>query len=117
MSWLTTMRGMSALVAMLAAPALAASAQAARLDEGWVLTDFASPWYWHSSEAADVAVQPDGRIVLAGGTSVYDEDRGVNSGVIALARYTSDFSLDTSFSGDGRQTTDVGDAGLRTGAP
>ncbi|MCA1679598.1 MAG: hypothetical protein LC777_11945 [Actinobacteria bacterium] len=44
-----------------------------------------------------VALQPDGRIVVAGG-----------NGDFALARYSPDGSLDTSFSGDGQLTTDFG---------
>jgi len=49
-----------------------------------------------------IAVQPDGKIVAAG----YVSD-GVYSD-FALARYNPDGSLDTSFSSDGRRTTDFG---------
>ena len=74
-----------------------------------MLTDFASPWYWHNSAVADVAVLPDGRIVAVGSESEYDEDREETTGGLALARYNPNLSLDTSFSGDGKQTTrDVG---------
>jgi len=48
------------------------------------------------------ALQPDGKIVVAGGT--YD---GSNFD-IALVRYNSDGSLDTTFSGDGKLTTAIG---------
>jgi uncharacterized delta-60 repeat protein len=96
-----------AIITLVAAVvAVAAPAQAATTS-GWVLTDFASPWYWHSSGVAGLAVLPDGRIVAAGSSSVYDEDRGESIGEIALARYNPDLSLDTSFSGDGKQTTAV----------
>jgi uncharacterized delta-60 repeat protein len=49
-----------------------------------------------------VAVQPDGKILLAGAShngSNYD---------IALVRYNGDGTLDTSFSGDGKLTTQIG---------
>jgi uncharacterized delta-60 repeat protein len=49
--------------------------------------------------AAAVALQPDGKIVVAGGNG---ED-------FALARFNLDGSLDASFSGGGRLTTDFGD--------
>ena len=50
--------------------------------------------------AQDVAIQADGRIVVA----------GHSGGNFALARYTAAGGLDTSFSGDGLQTTDFGAA-------
>ncbi len=53
-------------------------------------------------EANGVALQGDGKIVAVG--------RGGASGDFALARYNPNGSLDTSFSGDGRQTTDFGAA-------
>ncbi|WKX73290.1 calcium-binding protein [Streptomyces sp. XD-27] len=51
--------------------------------------------------ALDMALQPDGKIVAVGyaGGTAFD---------FALARYTSDGSLDTGFSGDGKVTTDFG---------
>ncbi len=49
--------------------------------------------------AAAVAIQPDGRIVVAGWTS---DGGGAD---FALARYTAAGDLDASFSGDGRVTT------------
>jgi uncharacterized delta-60 repeat protein len=54
-------------------------------------------------EAADVAIQADGKIVAAGRTSV-----GGNSSNFALARYNPDGSLDSSFDGDGLVVTDFG---------
>ena len=48
--------------------------------------------------AYDVALQADGKIVVA----------GVSGGDIAVCRYHVDGSLDTSFDGDGIVTTDVG---------
>ena len=54
--------------------------------------------------ATGVALQGDGKIVAVGGAGgdefVADD--------FALARYNPDGSLDTSFSGDGKQTTDFG---------
>jgi uncharacterized delta-60 repeat protein len=52
--------------------------------------------------AEGVALGPEGKILVAG--EVYTESYGYD---IALVRYTSDGQLDESFSGDGRQTTDV----------
>ena len=54
----------------------------------------------------------DGKIVAVGGAAASTSD-------FALARYNPNGSLDTSFSGDGKQTTDFGgfDAGDRGGDP
>ncbi|MGW9069779.1 calcium-binding protein [Streptomyces yangpuensis] len=62
--------------------------------DGRTTTDFGS-----MDTAQDVVVQSDGRIVAAGGSS---------PGRFALARYHADGTPDTSFSGDGRVTTDLG---------
>jgi uncharacterized delta-60 repeat protein len=56
------------------------------------------------NSANDVAIQADGKIVAVGHTI---EQEG-HFGAFALARYNPNGSLDTSFSGDGRQTTDFG---------
>jgi uncharacterized delta-60 repeat protein len=61
--------------------------------DGRQTTDFGG-----GDAAADVVLQPDGKIVVAGGAG----------GEFALARYNPNGSLDVSFSGDGRQTTDFG---------
>jgi uncharacterized delta-60 repeat protein len=53
------------------------------------------------SSAYSVAIQADGKIVVAGGSSSGNVD-------FALVRYNTDGSLDTSFSGDGIVTTAVG---------
>jgi uncharacterized delta-60 repeat protein len=68
-------------------------------DDGVVLTSFGSI----NALAQTVALQPDGGIIAAG----YTID---NSSVVsfALARYRPDGSLDTSFSGDGKLTLNVG---------
>jgi uncharacterized delta-60 repeat protein len=54
--------------------------------------------------ADGVAVQPDGKIVAAGGLFIDD-----NTIKFALARYTPAGALDDSFGGDGKVTTGFGD--------
>ncbi|MFC1779993.1 putative Ig domain-containing protein, partial [Thermodesulfobacteriota bacterium] len=68
--------------------------------DGKVTTDFASS----SDYGRSVALQPDGKILVAG--SGYIDDYAD----FALARYNSDGSLDTSFSGDGKVLTKFGNA-------
>jgi uncharacterized delta-60 repeat protein len=55
--------------------------------------------------AAGVAIQGNGRIVAVG--KMCRDDAGCN---FAVARYTSSGLLDTTFSGDGKRTTDFGSA-------
>jgi uncharacterized delta-60 repeat protein len=71
--------------------------------DGMLTTDFGGYDLGYS-----VAVQADGKILVAGYT------RNYSSGSIdfALARYNSDGSLDTSFNGTGKVTTDFGGADL-----
>src|SRR6185295_12563634 len=57
------------------------------------------------SRAAATAIQPDGKIVAVG-TQFSSQDWD-----FALARYNPNGTLDTSFSGDGKQTTDFGSNG------
>jgi uncharacterized delta-60 repeat protein len=69
-------------------------------EDGWLTTDFGGT----DDLAAGVAVQADGKIVVAGQSALaftpnFD---------FALARYNSDGSLDTDFDGDGLVTTDFG---------
>jgi uncharacterized delta-60 repeat protein len=72
--------------------------------EGLVRTDFMSG----EDQANGVAIQADGKIVVAGFASVsFDK-------TFALARYNVDGSLDPSFDGDGRATTQFG-SGDRAG--
>jgi len=83
---------------VLNAPALA---QSGALDttfgaDGKVTTDFDSRWSAFD-ESWDVALQTDGKIVAAGKTG--------GSGRFALARYHMDGTLDHSFGGDGKVTT------------
>jgi len=67
--------------------------------DGKQTTDFGGGDF---DRASGVAVQGDGKIVVAG-----DTENGATAD-FALARYNADGSLDTSFSGDGKQTTDFG---------
>lgn len=63
--------------------------------DGKQTTDFGN-----NDFANALAIQADGRIVASGGS------KNGSSSKFALARYTSDGSLDTTLSDDGRQTTD-----------
>ena len=54
--------------------------------------------------AADLAIQSDGKIVVAG----YSSDLNYDNGNFAVARLNPNGTLDTTFSGDGRQTTNFG---------
>jgi uncharacterized delta-60 repeat protein len=65
--------------------------------DGKVITDFAGGF----DQAFDVAIQADGKIVAGGGASVSGTED------FALARYNTDGSLDTTFDGDGKVTTDL----------
>jgi uncharacterized delta-60 repeat protein len=62
-------------------------------DDGKVVTDFGGDDYGFS-----VVLQPDGKIIVA----------GLRSFDFAVARYNSNGTLDTTFSGDGKVTTDFG---------
>jgi uncharacterized delta-60 repeat protein len=72
---------------------------------GIVTTDFESD----SDQAYGVAIQADGRIVAAG--PVHVPSATVDFG---LARYNSNGSLDTTFDGDGKVTTDFGSSDSAT---
>jgi uncharacterized delta-60 repeat protein len=67
--------------------------------DGKVTTDFNSK----SDAAFAVAIQADGRIVVAGVSGTNGSD-----GDFAIARYNSDGSLDSTFDSDGRVVTDFG---------
>ena len=62
------------------------------------------------SGASAIVRQPDGKIVAVGANAAH-------SGGFALTRYNPDGSLDPSFSGDGKQTTDFGGRTGRGGGP
>ena len=65
---------------------------------GYRTTDFAGS----DDLAADLVIQPDGKIVVAGTSNVGGDDD------FSVARYTTSGSLDLSFSGDGRLTIPFG---------
>jgi uncharacterized delta-60 repeat protein len=67
--------------------------------DGRVVTSFAGS----NASAEDIALQPDGKLVLAGSST----DNTTFNSVFALARYNTDGSLDNSFDTDGRVTTDI----------
>jgi uncharacterized delta-60 repeat protein len=69
--------------------------------DGRQTTDFAGG----SDRIRSMALQPDGKIVVAG-----QADNAAGDDNFALARYTASGALDTTFSGDGRTTTDLGGA-------
>src|SRR5438874_1056826 len=102
-------RGKRAAVALAGAAALvlgiggAAFGQTGSLDTGFSFDGkLTTPIGTSSDAATGVAVQADGRIVVAGYSwngSDYD---------FALARYNPNGSLDTSFDGDGKVTTPIG---------
>jgi len=70
--------------------------------DGKVTTAFST----FSDNAYAVVIQPDGKLVVAGNQSSFPD--------FILARYNTDGSLDTSFDGDGKVTTDI--AGTNDGA-
>jgi len=74
--------------------------------EGKVVTDFG---YGLTDSATAVALQPDGKIVLAGVTYTIDFYTEHLS-LFAVSRYNPDGSLDMTFAGDGLVTTDAGDS-------
>ena len=72
---------------------------------GKVTTDFLStPGKTNlSDQALSVAISPNGKIVAAGNT---DTSNGIRNIDISIARYNPDGSLDSTFDGDGKTTTD-----------
>jgi uncharacterized delta-60 repeat protein len=74
--------------------------------DGTQATDFgSSDASGNGDAAAGVAIQSDGKILVAGTAYASDGDSD-----FAVVRYNADGSLDASFSGDGRQTTDIADS-------
>jgi uncharacterized delta-60 repeat protein/uncharacterized repeat protein (TIGR01451 family) len=73
-------------------------------NSGTVTTNISTDLYgvWGLTDrGSSLAIQQDGKIVVAG--SAWDENDGWD---FAVVRYNSDGSLDTSFHGDGKLTTD-----------
>ena len=75
--------------------------------DGKLTTDFIG----QNDVAQAVAVQSDGKIVAGGSV----QDRPSTFGDFALARYTSDGTLDTTFNGTGKTYTDFGEDEVLTG--
>jgi uncharacterized delta-60 repeat protein len=71
---------------------------------GRVTTDFGA-----NDFAAAVAIQPDGKLVVAGTTLTFTFGTGV--GAFAIARYHPDGRLDLAFGSGGKVVTDFGDNG------
>ena len=69
-------------------------------DGDGIATDDASLIGSYNRSRSSVAVQSDGKIVVAGTSGEY--------GDFAIVRYNADGSLDTSFDTDGKTTTDIG---------
>lgn len=70
--------------------------------DGIVTTEFASIPGTGDESASSVNIQSDGKIILVG----YTQNGSQNH--FAVARYNADGSLDNSFDGDGKLTTDFG---------
>src|SRR5919106_3889534 len=68
-------------------------------DDGRVTTELGN-----GAQARGIAIQRDGKIVAAGSACAFC----FRAGDFGLARYNSDGSLDTTFSGDGKVMTDFG---------
>ncbi|MBE9211527.1 DUF4347 domain-containing protein [Plectonema cf. radiosum LEGE 06105] len=68
---------------------------------GKVLTDFGNKWDFGNF----AAIQPDGKIVVAGFTGDIDVEAS-----FALARYNADGSLDSSFGNNGKVVTAIGNS-------
>jgi serralysin len=66
--------------------------------DGRVLTSFAP--HYDEARASALTIQADGKLVVAGEVSASD-----NPGRFALARYNADGTLDATFSGNGKVTT------------
>jgi uncharacterized delta-60 repeat protein len=103
-----TLVGVVALVVAIANPAAAPPGD---LDptfdgDGRVTTDFGAPTDLNEDEGRAVAIQADGKIVAAGYAITETGLPGAAPYDFALARYNPDGSLDPTFDGDGRVTTD-----------
>ena len=73
-------------------------------DDGKVATRIGS---WYSSAGA-LAFQPDGKIIAAGSAIGNEASSDDSNYDFLLTRYNTDGTLDTSFDGDGKLTTPVG---------
>lgn len=74
--------------------------------DGKAMIDFTP----YADSATHLLLQSDGKIVLAGRTTLDYPETGPTHTDFALARLTSDGALDTTFGVGGKVTTDLGDA-------
>jgi uncharacterized delta-60 repeat protein len=75
--------------------------------DGYAITDFDSTSAVNATDALfDIAIQTDGRIVAVGNAITNDVNPPASQD-FAIARYNTDGSLDTTFDGDGKVTTDL----------
>ena len=70
---------------------------------GWVVTDLNG----NDDFAQSVALQPDGRLLVAGYSDISEEPSYNPESIFALARFNADGSLDASFGTNGWLTTDL----------
>lgn len=70
---------------------------------GIAIADFGAD---RGEEAFDVAVQPDGKVVVVGATSYSTIVGSQDKGNMAIARFNSNGTLDRSFDGNGMRTID-----------
>lgn len=70
-------------------------------NDGKQTTDFNG----NQDQFGSAVIQPDGKMVVTGHTKFMNE---ANRSNLILVRYNTDGSLDNSFSGDGKQITDLG---------
>ncbi len=78
--------------------------------DGMLTTDFVGG---KDDIAYGVAIQPDGKIVVAG--NAYGDPNNASNRDFALARYNPNGTLDTSFDADGRVLTDFGNGRVHIG--
>ena len=74
--------------------------------DGKQTTDFGGLGGFPGEGVTGVAIQTNGKIVAVGATGGTNPNG--NDSEFALARYNANGALDTSFSGDGKQTTEFG---------
>jgi uncharacterized delta-60 repeat protein len=78
------------------------------LDASWGTSGIATTGIHEDADAYDLAIQPDGKVVVVGDTTE-DEYWGLSSDVdFAVVRYNANGTLDTTFDGDGIATAGFG---------
>ena len=94
----------TAAIAACVALSIASPAQAGPGDSDPTFSGFAGPFGFggDTESATSVAIQPNGKVVVAGGSASHDQDGNPISAASGLARLNADGSFDTSFDGDGK---------------